>query len=64
MNIVTMHDWYVIAMGIFILTVSAYGAPVCSCTGNASMSVRTNTVCPSPFFITPTTPKHFQDGLS
>ena len=34
----------------------AYGNPVCSVTGSASMSVRIKTVGPLPFFITATTP--------
>ena len=33
-----------------------YATPVCSVTGSASMSLRTSTVGPAPFFITATTP--------
>lgn len=34
----------------------AYGAPVASAIGNASMSARSITVGPAPFFSNPTTP--------
>ncbi len=34
----------------------AYGSPVVSCTGRASMSARNSTVGPSPLRSTPTTP--------
>ena len=37
-------------------TVLAYGRPVSSCTGSPSMSPRTSTVGPAPFFSTATTP--------
>ena len=38
------------------VTVLAYGRPVSSLTGSASMSARSITVGPSPFFSSPTTP--------
>src|SRR5205809_3107206 len=47
-----------------VVTVLAYGKPVSSCTGNASKSLRTSTVGPAPFFITPTTPKQVRPVLS
>src|SRR5437588_447464 len=56
--------WTSSPFSFLVTTVLAYGNPVSSCTGNASRSVRTKTTGPSPFFITPTTPKHFWSGLS
>ena len=41
----------------FATTRLAYGSPVFSSTGSASMSARISTVGPLPFFITATTPK-------
>ena len=38
------------------VAVDAYGRPVSSCTGSASMSARHRTVLPWPFARTPTTP--------
>ncbi len=40
----------------FIRTVLAYGSPVFSSTGSASISVRTSSVGPAPFFNSPTMP--------
>ena len=50
------------------VSVLAYGKPVSSCTGSASMSARSMTVGPSPLRSTPTTPvlpdarRHFKAG--
>ncbi len=48
--------WTVSPASFFAVTWLAYARPVFSSTGSASMSARTRTVGPAPFFMTATTP--------